>query len=38
MPHQCVKCKTYYDDGAKELLSGCECGARLFFFIKKQYI
>jgi len=25
-----------YDDGARELLSGCPCGAKLFFFIKKE--
>ena len=36
MPHQCVRCSKMYDDGAQELLKGCECGARLFFFIKKE--
>ena len=36
MPHQCVRCNTFYDDGAKELLKGCSCGGRLFFFIKKE--
>ncbi len=36
MPHQCVRCNTFYDDGAKELLSGCNCGGKLFFFIKKE--
>ncbi len=36
MPHQCVRCNTFYDDGAKELLSGCDCGGKLFFFIKKE--
>ena len=36
MPHQCVRCSKFYDDGAKEILKGCPCGARLFFFIKKQ--
>lgn len=36
MPHQCVRCNTLYEDGAKEILSGCTCGARLFFFIKKS--
>jgi len=25
-----------YEDAAQELLSGCECGARLFFYIKKE--
>lgn len=36
MPHQCVRCNTFYDDGATEILKGCSCGARLFFFIKKE--
>jgi predicted nucleic acid-binding Zn-ribbon protein len=36
MPHQCVRCNTFYDDGAKEILSGCECGAKLFFYVKKE--
>ena len=35
MPHQCVRCSTFYDDGAKEILQGCSCGGRLFFYIKK---
>lgn len=36
MPHQCVRCNTFYDDGAKEILSGCKCGARLFFYVRKE--
>ncbi len=36
MPHQCVRCNTFYEDGAKEILKGCSCGARLFFFIRKD--
>ena len=36
MPHQCVRCNTFYEDGANELLKGCACGGRLFFFIKKD--
>jgi len=36
MPHQCVRCGTLFDDGSKELLKGCNCGARLFFYIKKE--
>ncbi len=38
MPHQCVRCNTMYADGAQEILKGCACGARLFFFIKKKNI
>ena len=36
MPHQCVRCNTFYEDGAQELLKGCSCGGKLFFFIKKN--
>jgi predicted nucleic acid-binding Zn-ribbon protein len=36
MPHQCVRCSKFYDDGANELLRGCPCGGRLFFFIKQE--
>ncbi len=36
MPHQCVRCGRIYDDNAPELLKGCSCGSRLFFYIKKD--
>ena len=36
MPHQCVRCNKFYEDGAKEILKGFLCGARLFFYIKKE--
>lgn len=38
MPHQCVRCNIMYADGAQEILKGCSCGARLFFYIKKKNI
>ena len=38
MPHQCVRCGRMYDDGAGEVLSGCNCGSKLFFFIRKERI
>lgn len=38
MPHQCVRCNILYPDGAQEILSGCSCGARLFFYIKKKEV
>jgi predicted nucleic acid-binding Zn-ribbon protein len=38
MPHQCVRCSHMYADGAKEILAGCQCGARVFFYIKKKNI
>ena len=36
MPHQCVRCGTFYDDGSKEILQGCTCGSKLFFYVKKE--
>lgn len=36
MPHQCVKCNTLYKDGASEIINGCKCGGKLFFFIKRE--
>ena len=36
MPHQCVRCNTFYDDGAQEIIKGCKCGGKLFFYIKKE--
>ncbi|MEM4282171.1 MAG: Zn-ribbon containing protein [Candidatus Woesearchaeota archaeon] len=36
MPHQCVRCNTFYDDGSSAILKGCSCGGKLFFFIKKE--
>jgi len=36
MPHQCVRCGNFFEDGAQEILEGCSCGAKLFFYIKKE--
>ncbi len=37
MPHQCVKCGAFYDDGSDEILKGCsKCGGKLFFYVKKE--
>jgi hypothetical protein len=36
MPHQCVRCHKIYEDGSEEILKGCECGGKLFFYIKKS--
>ena len=27
-----------YGDGAKEILAGCKCGARLFFYVRKDHL
>ena len=36
MPHQCVRCSKLYPAGCKELLTGCNCGGRFFFFVKEE--
>lgn len=38
MTHQCVRCGTMYDDASNELLKGCNCGGKFFFFMKKETI
>src|SRR3989344_4624565 len=38
MPHQCVKCGKFYEDASEELLKGCGCGGKLFFYMKKNDI
>ena len=36
MPNQCMKCNKVYPDGSEELLKGCMCGSKFFFFIKQD--
>lgn len=36
--HQCVRCAEMYEDGAMEILKGCKCGGRFFFYMKKKDI
>lgn len=37
MPYKCVHCNKVYEDGAKELLEGCEeCHSKFFFYIRKE--
>ena len=36
MPHQCVHCGKLYENAAPELLTGCICGSKFFFYIKKE--
>ncbi len=38
MPHQCVRCNIFYEDGSEEILKGCPCGGKLFFYIRKEKI
>ena len=36
MPHQCTKCGEIYSDASQELLKGCDCGSRFFYYIKQE--
>ncbi len=36
MPHQCVRCNIFYDDGSDIIIKGCKCGGKLFFFVRKE--
>ena len=36
MPHQCVRCGSFYDDGSKDIITGCKCGGKLFFFVNEK--
>jgi predicted nucleic acid-binding Zn-ribbon protein len=39
MPNQCVRCGKIYEEAGIELIhNGCECGGKLFFFIKKEHL
>lgn len=38
MPHQCVRCSKLYADGSNEILKGCSCGGRFFFFVKQKHL
>lgn len=34
MPHQCVRCNKFHEDGSTKLLTGCDCGGKFFFYVK----
>lgn len=36
MAHQCVHCSKIYNDSSKEILFGCSCGSKFFFYIKEE--
>lgn len=37
-PHQCVHCGNVYPDGSRQLLEGCNCGSKFFYYIKQDKI
>jgi len=36
MGHQCTKCGEIYPDASPELLAGCKCGAKFFYYIRQD--
>jgi len=38
MVHRCVHCGKIIEDASRELLEGCSCGSKFFFFIKQEHI
>ena len=38
MGHQCVHCGEIYPDAAPELLKGCKCGSKFFYYVKNEKI
>ncbi len=38
MPHQCTHCGEIYPDASEELLKGCSCGAKFFYYIKQEKV
>lgn len=36
MPHQCTKCGKVYPDAASEILIGCTCNSRFFYYIRQE--
>lgn len=36
MPNQCTKCGKVYADAAEELLKGCTCNSRFFYYIRQE--
>lgn len=36
MPNQCTRCGNIYPDASKELLEGCSCGSRFFYYIRQE--
>lgn len=36
MPHQCTHCGEIFPDAAPELLAGCKCGSKFFYYIRQD--
>ena len=36
MPYRCVHCSATYEDASDEVLNGCRCGSKFFFYLKAE--
>jgi predicted nucleic acid-binding Zn-ribbon protein len=36
MSHKCTKCGILYSDASPELLNGCSCGSKFFYYIREE--
>lgn len=36
MAYRCVHCSKIYADDAKEIMNGCECKSKFFFYIREE--
>lgn len=36
MPYRCVHCSSTYADSSQEVLNGCACGSKFFFYLKNE--
>ena len=37
MPHKCARCSAIYEDKAPELIGGCNCGSKVFLYLRSDY-
>ena len=37
MPHKCARCSKIYEDNAAELIAGCDCGSKVFLYLRADY-
>jgi uncharacterized protein len=37
MPHKCARCSSIYEDKAPQLANGCDCGSRVFLYLRADY-
>ena len=38
MPHQCTHCSKIYPDASEEILKGCSCGSKFFYYVRQEKV